>query len=808
MSPLRRLGLAALCLVLLPRPAGAQPSPLSVEQIMQAPETWVGDWPENVRWHESGRALYFDWNPKGQFESDSLYKVPRDGGAPTKVAPAERRANPPFFDGWHHGEHVYTDDRSRTVYAADGDLYLYDRQTDTQTRLTDTRAAETAPRFAPSGNRVVFRRENNLFALTLSTGLVRQRTDLRPGAEPEEPAPTPREQFLEEQQTTLFETIREQKREEARADTLQKRDRQADDPPPTVYTGENEVDHLRLDPTGRFVTFALRAEPEAAAPTTVVDYVTESGHANTLEARPKVGIPPDDVSFHVQDLERDTTYAVTLHQLPGAYDVPEYRREKGVELDSSEAKRTLYSYGPFWHPDGEHAVLVVRADDNKDRWIARLDPASGDLTVLDRQHDDAWIGGPGISAYGGPGTVGWIPNTDKFYFQSEATGWSHLYTVDVETGETAQLTSGAFEIYEPRLSKDGSTWLFASSAHSPYERHLYRMPVDGGDRTRLTARSGTHHAAVSPDGERLGLLSAATNRPPEVYLKAPSVDAEAARVTTSPTEEWRRYDWRDPAITRFEASDDVEVPLQIFRPEDPNGAAVLFVHGAGYLQNVVRDWTHYFREYMFHNLLTDLGYTVLNVDYRGSAGYGRDWRTAVYRHMGGRDLQDYVDASAWLTETAGIPPERQFIYGGSYGGFMTLMALFTAPDHFGGGAALRSVTDWAHYNDVYTSNILNTPQTDSIAYARSSPIYHAEGLEDPLLMPHGLVDTNVQPQDIFRLTQRLIELGKEDWELAIYPVEGHGFEAPSSWTDEYRRILDLIERSVGPERPGAETGRR
>ena len=426
MSPLRRLGLAALCLVLLPRPAGAQPSPLSVEQIMQAPETWVGDWPENVRWHESGRALYFDWNPKGQFESDSLYKVPRDGGAPTKVAPAERRANPPFFDGWHHGEHVYTDDRSRTVYAADGDLYLYDRQTDTQTRLTDTRAAETAPRFAPSGNRVVFRRENNLFALTLSTGLVRQRTDLRPGAEPEEPAPTPREQFLEEQQTTLFETIREQKREEARADTLQKRDRQADDPPPTVYTGENEVDHLRLDPTGRFVTFALRAEPEAAAPTTVVDYVTESGHANTLEARPKVGIPPDDVSFHVQDLERDTTYAVTLHQLPGAYDVPEYRREKGVELDSSEAKRTLYSYGPFWHPDGEHAVLVVRADDNKDRWIARLDPASGDLTVLDRQHDDAWIGGPGISAYGGPGTVGWIPNTDKFYFQSEATGWSHL----------------------------------------------------------------------------------------------------------------------------------------------------------------------------------------------------------------------------------------------------------------------------------------------------------------------------------------------------------------------------------------------
>jgi len=128
------------------------------------------------------------------------------------------------------------------------------------------------------------------------------------------------------------------------------------------------------------------------------------------------------------------------------------------------------------------------------------------------------------------------------------------------------------------------------------------------------------------------------------------------------------------------------------------------------------------------------------------------------------------------------------------------MALFTEPDHFGGGAALRSVTDWAHYNHGYTSNILNTPAQDSMAYVRSSPIYHAEGLEDPLLMTHGLVDTNVQPQDIFRLSQRLIELGKTDWELAMYPLEPHGFQTPSGWTDQYRRIFKYIEESVGPNR--------
>ncbi|WP_103028801.1 prolyl oligopeptidase family serine peptidase [Salinibacter altiplanensis] len=796
--------LVPLLVLLSPLSVQGQPaertSALTVEQIMQEPETWIGDWPTNARWHESGEALYFDWNPEGDFPSDSLYKVSRGGGAPQKVSPEERRSHPPTFDGWHHGEHVYTDDFSRKVYAVDGDLYLYDRTSDEQTRLTDTPVRESDPRFAPGGERILFERANNLFAVHLRTGQLRQLTDVQSGREPRESDPTPREEFLEQQQLELFETLRRQNEENERAEEMRERDREADDPPPTHYTGDAEVRDLRMDPTERFVTIAQQSQPDAADPTQVIDYVTQSGHADVQPARPKVGIPPGDFALHVQDLARDTTIEVNLHQLPGAYDVPEFRQEQGVELDSSEAQRALYSYGPYWSDDGEHGVLVVRADNNKDRWIARLDPETGDLAVLDQQHDAAWIGGPGISAYGGPGNVGWMPDGEHFYFQSEATGYSHLYIVNVETGATTQLTSGNFEVLDARLSRDGSTWFLTTNRHSPHQQHAEQMPAEGGDITRLTQMAGTHDAALSPDGERLATLYSTTNQPADLYLGDASADSERTRITESPTDEWAAYDWRMPEVRRFEASDGVEVPAHVFRPDTPNGAAVFFVHGAGYLQNVIKDFPPYFREYMFHNMLTDFGYTVVDVDYRGSAGYGRDWRTAIYRHMGGRDLQDYVDAAEWVGATYDIPAERRFIYGGSYGGFMTLMALFTAPDHFGGGAALRSVTDWAHYNDVYTSNILNTPQTDSLAYARSSPIYHAEGLEDPLLMPHGLVDTNVQPQDIFRLTQRLIELGKDDWELAMYPVEGHGFVEPTSWTDEYRRIFELIQTSVGPAR--------
>jgi dipeptidyl aminopeptidase/acylaminoacyl peptidase len=121
------------------------------------------------------------------------------------------------------------------------------------------------------------------------------------------------------------------------------------------------------------------------------------------------------------------------------------------------------------------------------------------------------------------------------------------------------------------------------------------------------------------------------------------------------------------------------------------------------------------------------------------------------------------------------------------------MAMFTAPDVFAAGAGLRSVTDWAHYNEGYTSNILNQPFNDSIAFRRSSPIYFAEGLKGHLLLCHGMVDVNVHFQDIVRLCQRLIELGKNNWELAVYPLEDHAFVEPSSWTDEYKRILKLFE---------------
>ena len=165
-----------------------------------------------------------------------------------------------------------------------------------------------------------------------------------------------------------------------------------------------------------------------------------------------------------------------------------------------------------------------------------------------------------------------------------------------------------------------------------------------------------------------------------------------------------------------------------------------------------------------------------------------------------------LTSGKWEVLDVDLSPDEKWFYlhtsePSRFEQFITLMALFTQPQYFGAGAALRSVTDWAHYNHGYTSNILNIPQTDTLAFRRSSPIYFAEGLKDPLVMLHGMVDTNVLFQDIVRLTERLIELGKTDWELAVYPVEDHAFVRPSSWADEYRRIFEIFERNLPSKVP-------
>jgi dipeptidyl aminopeptidase/acylaminoacyl peptidase len=761
---------------------------LSVEKIMRDPK-WIGSSPGVAIWNYNSQSLFFSWNPE-KASSDSIYQYMIQGKEPTKQAYLEGLRARAIHEG------VYNKARSKIAYSLLGDIYLLDVGSGKTIRITKTEAAESDPGFSNHDAWVTYIIDNNLFAWDIQNGNTQQLTRLINGEAPATKKISQQESWLDSEQLRTSEIIksRKEKRELGQAyirmtkekDTLRK-----------IYIGDQKLYELQISPDARFVTYSLIEEPTNAKNTIVPNYVTETGFTTDIPGREKVGVPQGKSSFYIFDRLRDTVIRLVTDSIPGIMDLPDYTKDYPQTGKDKKAIRNCYVVSIQWNEEGAAAVIDLRSEDKKDRWLMQLNTASGYPALLDRQHDDAWIGGPGIGWLSNA-TLKWIDN-NNFYFQSEMTGYSHLYTYNIATHTKKPLTQGNYEVQVATLSRDKKYFYLLTNEEHPGKQHFYRIRTDGSGKEKITSMDGGYEVSISPDEKMIAYRYSYQNKPWELYVQELSTGKPAIQVThLAMSEEWKAYPWRDTKIFNFPARDGKPVYARIYEPasDKKNGAAVIFVHGAGYLQNVDYAWSYYFHEFMFNNLLADEGYTVMDIDYRASAGYGRDWRTGIYRHMGGKDLDDEVDAAGYLVKERGIDPSRIGLYGGSYGGFMALMALFTQPDVFKAGAALRPVTDWAHYNQGYTSAILNEPFTDSIAYQRSSPINFASGLKNHLLICHGMVDVNVHFQDAVRLAQRLIELGKNNWELAVYPVEDHGFVEPSSWTDEYKRVLKLFDTTL------------
>jgi len=720
---------------------------LTVDEIM-SPDLLCAS-PTKVRWSPDGSQVYFEWRPPS-LKEPATFVVTKEGGTPRELSKEEAENVPP-------PEAEYTEDRRYALFIEDNNLCLVDAASKKR-RLTRTEDKKTDAHFTKDGKKVYYTMNNNLFVLSLEDSSLTQATNFQP-AKPEA-AKTESQKWLEAQQKEIFEAIREKEKQK-------EKEKKPERKPYYLKQSQSIVD-MRLSPDEQLVLFSLKEEQQQAKTAIVPSYVTESGYTEELKPRRKVGDLTDKRTMGIAKQDGEILW-----------------------VDHGQGERPVNLSFVAWSGDGKKALLQELSADFKDRWFLLLDPETGKTKVIDCLHDDAWVKGGGHDA-------GWMPDDRSVWFLSERDGYSHLYVFSIDGGQPRQLTRGEFEVSAPRLSKDKTRWLFMSNEGDPGEHNLYTMSLEGGTRTRITHLEGRNDAWLSPDESMLAIVRSYSNKPPELYLQENKPGAEARQVTSTPSEKFKAYPWTAPEIITFTARDGVKVRARLYKPEGlkPGGSAVIFVHGAGYMQNVHKWWSTYTREYMFNHLLMERGYLVLDIDYRGSAGYGRDWRTGIYRHMGGKDLTDHIDGAKYLAEVHGVDPKRIGIYGGSYGGFITLMAMFTAPEVFAAGAALRPVTDWAHYNHEYTGRILNLPQGDEEAYKRSSPIYLAEGLKGHLLICHGMVDTNVHFQDTVRLVQRLIELRKENWEVAVYPFEDHGFKNETSWADEYKRILKLFETNL------------
>ncbi len=740
--------------------------PLTVESIMRDPK-WFGYSPNSPYWSEDSRLIYFNWKRDGN-PADSLYSTDLDGKNISKV-PFNKISTTPISSG------VYNNDYSLKVYERFGDIFLQDCDKNIIIRITNTIERESESSFSFNGKNIIYLSKGNIFSWDISNGITEQLTNLQAGTQPKETAASTKlQQYLLRQQMELMQITRERKDKSEKGKEIIKSIEERSKP---FYYGTKNLSSYSISANGNYISLVFSIKADDAKQTIVPNYVTESGFTETIPARTKVGEPQQQSELYIYDVKNDSMLLIKTNEIV-------------------KNSRQIFFSAPQWSSTNSSAFIQLYSLDNKDRWILMIDVEKRKLgNLLSHQIDSAWIGG--VGAY----SAGWMPDNKKIWFQSEESGYGHLYVVNSDGTEKRQLTSGNFEVYNPQISRKKDKWYFHSNEVHPGERHFYTMPVDGGTKTKLTNKIGIHDCVISPDENYFTDIYSYLNKPSELFIQKNSANSDFKQLTKSRTTEFLSRQWIEPEIITFQSRDSQTVYARIYQPKNLNGnpspelknnSAVIFVHGAGYLQNAHKGWSGYFREYFFHNLLVEQGYTVLDLDYRASAGYGRNWRTAIYRFMGGKDLEDNVDGAKLLVDKYGIDPNKIGIYGGSYGGFITFMAMFTTPDIFAAGAALRPVTDWAHYNHGYTSDILNIPQEDSISYIKSSPIYFVEGLKGALLICHGMVDVNVHYQDAVRIAQRLIELKKENWELASYPVEDHGFVEETSWMDEYKRILKLF----------------
>ena len=757
---------------------------LNLKEIMKG-QDFTGYWPSNPEWSPDSKSIIFTWKQEGD-SSLGKYRYFIENNQIEHLVDSEYSFLP-------RGG-IYNRSMDKCLFSRNGDLHIYYPQEDYTEQITKTKANEYSARFNFDETAVIYTKGGELYKWDLFDGSTVQLSNFD-ALEKNEKEKTAMNLHLETEQLELISILRERK--DKRETALKAYEEGQDKYPPPFEQKVGSISKMTLSADERFILF-YQSLASSDKLTEVPNYVTEDGFTSSKKARVKVGSDTKSDEIWILSLDSGKYTKVDFSELPDYSKIPNYYSEYNRE-DSSYAPK-IRCHGPYESDNGEHIVFLLKAQDNKSRWIAKIDLKDARVECLVYERDETWIGGPGISGWNSnSGTIGFLPESNSFYYQSEKTGYSHLYLYNMDNGKKRALTTGNWEVLNARPSKDGKFFYLEASAEDPFNTSLYKLSIEPNSAIeKMSNMEGANRFVLSPDNKHFIITHSTSNSPWELYVKKNKKNSKSERITHSTSVSFDEYEWRIPEIIKFKAADGEDVPARIYKPATTkkNGKAVIFVHGAGYLHNVHNWWSNYYREFMFHNLLADKGYTVLDIDYRGSAGYGRDWRTAIYRNMGGKDLSDQIDGAKYLVQEEDIKNDKIGIYGGSYGGFITLMALFNHPGTFLCGAALRSVTDWAHYNHPYTANILNTPVLDSIAYRRSSPIYYAEGLEDDLLLCHGVLDNNVQFQDVVRLSQRLIELEKENWEMALFPLEAHGFKEASSWFDEYRRILKLFEEEL------------
>ncbi len=480
---------------------------------------------------------------------------------------------------------------------------------------------------------------------------------------------------------------------------------------------------------------------------------------------------------------------------------------KPVELDEDLSD-------PAW-AGNEHIVFETLTKDFKTHSI--LVAATGTQTArkLFSETDKKFWSMPYQAGYAPQPS----PDGKWLVFISDRDGWDHIYVVPAKGGTTIQITRGHFETWRPRWSNDSRRIAFdANQPDRPGDRQVFiatmKEDFSGADIRPVTTGEGTNiEPRWSPNDEFLVYQHTDTQHSPDLFAVSTRGNVQPVRLTSSMPSELSARTFVKPEFVRFPGADGKEVPGWMFLPQNFDRSkkypAIVWIHGDGINQNydgwhVERNYAVY---YSFHQYLLDQGYVVFAPDYRGSIGYGRDWRQGVYLDAGGRDAKDAWMGGRYLASLPYIDPNRIGVWGLSYGGFFTLIAVTDQPTLFRAGVDVAGVVDYRmYYADPYhggwTVSRIGTPEQHPKVYDNASPVSHIDRLQRPLLILHGTADINVPYLESVYLVDQALQKGKGPLiDFMMYPGEFHYFDRSHVLSDAWRRVDEFFGKNVRDYQP-------
>ncbi len=394
----------------------------------------------------------------------------------------------------------------------------------------------------------------------------------------------------------------------------------------------------------------------------------------------------------------------------------------------------------------------------------------------------------------------YLQDGEKFIRSSEKDGFKHLYLYKMDGSLIRQITQGNWEVSElAGVDEKKNILYYTSTEVSPLQRQLYRIALDGKNKTRLSTQAGTNTADFSPDFRYYILYYSGNMAPLTVSLhQAPSgKQVKILENNEVLRAELANYTLGTKAFFTFETDDQITLYGYTIKPADFDSTrqypVLMYVYGGPGSQNVADQWISQ-REAWFY-YMAQQGYIIACVDNRGTGARGRDFRHSTYAHLGKYEVQDQIAGSNYLAGLPYVDKDRIGIWGWSYGGYMTLLSLFIGHDIFKAGVAVAPVTNWRFYDTIYTERYLQTPQLNPEGYDAFSPITHAEKLEGELLLIHGTGDDNVHFQNSIALADALIAAGKP-FESFYYPNRHHGISGGNTRLHLFRMITRFVQEKL------------